>query len=250
MAKRYGWLGASRKQALAGKLDRIVRTWWDAWGLEPVPGAIDAAVPGVAADRYWLIDQQGLLAVHMDGSLAEALTGIDDKRGGHFADHLSQKALHDLVARLADQRGSVSPISTTEVSSLPAELAEERRGACSFGLSCGPMHLSIWLDRAMADRLAPRTTSNATLRVLASRTDALAPARTQLTARLELGDIAMGELRDLHVGDVLMTRTPLSELIDLVISDSGKHLIHGRLGEQGGQRALLLQAANLSESTT
>jgi hypothetical protein len=243
VASAFGWIGQTRRQALADRLDTIVQAWWQAWALAPLPGKLRSDGESRLDGGQLIAEGRGRLALQVDGSLARALCAIDDEQAGTLSRHIGQAALADLATRI------VGTPSISHGASLPLELTDERLGACCLFLDCAGVDGIVFrLDRVLVDRLAPAPITTPKTVPLAARKDIVGPLSVRVKASLDLGEVSLGELRDLRVGDVLSTSTALHRLIDVTVAASGKQLVRGQLGEQDGHRALLLETTSSLES--
>lgn len=247
-AKVFGWLGASRRQSLLSKLIPVTQSWWDEWAIDAtnVQRAEATDEVGTGEGTYFCFEARGRYALHLEGDLVTALTGLAAAEGGELSTHLFQSAIADLIRRLENSRTTAMP-ALVQTPNLPDELTESRWGGCHLVLMCGSVRLSLWLDRHAVDRWVPRASSQPT--ELVDRLEAAAPATTHLSASLDLGDISLEELQGLVPGDVIATSAPLTRPIDVAMAHGPRHLFHGQLGERDGYRALRLLSPEVLEST-
>lgn len=246
MADRFGWIGETRRRAVLAWLDVQMHQWWADWSaLDAVATSSfdEGDIEGLLTGGSQALRQCGsdlLLAAPGPAALAGAFVGVAADAPGSLARYIGDEAIEDLVRRLAlGMHGEVSvPVDIGQVS---RALLEPRLGSVAILVAIGGLDLRVCLARSLVSQVqAPvraRTVSLTTRRVAAS------DARTRLRGELDLGDIALVELRALKPGDVIVTHARLETLPTLVI-DGGRSALVARaqLGEHRGQRALQLLA--------
>lgn len=242
-AKAFGWIGATRRQAVVTKLLGLFEAWLKDWAVVPtmLDGRDGAEVP--ANGDFQGFEARGRFAFHIEGDLAAALTGLEDGQGGELAAHLRRTALQDLARRFAET--GQAPVME-ETAALPEALADPRWGACGATIEGGGLCIRVWLDRTAATRWAPPAASPT--RGLVGRAEAAGPARAHLKATLDLGEISLEELHGLASGDVIATQASLARPFAVAVTGSESSLFHGHLGQRDGCRALRLLATDVSES--
>lgn len=243
-AKAFGWMGETRRRAVAAKAGALVQAWWDAWSLAPAQVALDGGADIVPDGVCRQADGRGI-AFCVDGDLLAALTLRDAHAGGELAAHLERSALLDLARRLTGAE-VLDDASLHAVEAVPDTLADPRFGGCALVLGLGGLRLRLWLDRRAAAAWVPLRAAKPV--ALVARSEAVAPASARLRASLDLGEITLDELQGLAPGDVIATLAPLTRPLDLTLAGAGRSLFQGQLGERDGHRALRLSPTEHEES--
>jgi len=244
VADRFGWIGESRRRAALAWIDAQVHQWWSDWSALPAAATCsfdEGGIEGLLGDGSQVLRQSGsdlLLVAPGPAALAGAFVGVAADAPGSLARYIGDEAIEDLLHRLAlGMHGEVSvPVDIEQVS---RTLLEPRLGSVAISVAIGGLDLRIRLARRLVNQVqAPvraRTVS------LTSRRAASGDARARLRGELDLGDIALVELRALKPGDVIVTHCHLETLPTLVIDgERGALVARAQLGEHRGHRALQL----------
>jgi len=246
VADRFGWIGTTRQQFVVDWVAAQVREWWGDWSaLDAAPAVRLAETMDSLADAgddatSLLLTTDFFLAIPGPSALAGAFVGVAVDAPGSLASYVGEEATHDLVHRLSrDDRRKASQLP--DAAALPPALSDPRLGCVALTVEIGGLALRIRLARRLVDTIhspeRARGVSLTTLRL------AIGEASARLRGQLDLGEIALAELRALKPGDVLVTRARLETLPALVIESDGAAVVaRAQLGEHRGQRALQLLA--------
>ena len=233
MADRFGWIGTTRRAALIKAVERAVTAWSKDWAVGTRVWA-SVTVEGDGPTSAFR-SPDGHLALATSRPVASFLTGIDEgERAGALDVHIVKEALHALDIQL---EGGIAPaLVEVAIDALSASMTRAELGASRIRLQSGDFFLDMWLDRALADRLAPA--AGPRTEVLVPRTSALDGATVSLRTELDLGTIALAHIRHLRPGDVIATSTPLDSYFDVVEFEKGTPLFAASLGAKGTHRAV------------
>lgn len=233
MADRFGWIGATRRAALIKAVERAVIAWSKDWAVGTRVWT-SVTAEGDAPTSVFR-SPQGHLALAASRPLASFLTGIDEgERAGTLDVHIEKEALRTLDVQL--EGVSATALVEVAIDALPASMTRAELGSSRIRLRSEDFFLDVWLDRALADRLAPAAGSRT--EALVPRTSALDGATVSLRTELDLGTIALASIRHLRPGDVIATSTPLDSHFDLVEFEKGTPLFAASLGAKGTHRAV------------
>ena len=243
---QFGWLGETRRSAvralLAAEVSGWSRDWWVHHAEDEVdvgegnPQAIQAG-PGMP---YVVADGNGVLAFHL-GSKGIGVVGRHLAAGGHDEDAglaagLGEEALRDLAARIR-RRAGVSACPEGARMQGPAEVQDDRLGACAIAFSLGRLKLELAIDRRLADRLVPPSSPQG-LRLVA-RQDALDRASLRVAIAMDFGVVSLAHLADLKVGEVLVGDQRLEDALPLRVEGHGA-VAAGFLRRQASHYAIVL----------
>lgn len=234
MADRFGWIGTSRRAVLIESLARELAGWTDAWAIGTRTWSVSLDPPDDAAPMV-LASCGAALGVAVSAPLASFLTSVNsDERASSLAKHVEAQALHALHSRLGDTASSVR--LDQPVASLPGTLVRPELGAIRASAVGGACRLDLWVARALVDRWAPA----AALRTesLVTRQSALGHAAVRLRTELDLGTIALADIRHLRPGDVIATTTPLEAHFEVVEQEKSRAMFTASLGAREGRRAV------------
>lgn len=237
MVDRLGWIGASRRAATVEWLHGQVMAWWTDWStIDALPEVGESASRREFA--FWVRCGTAVaIASEGAGSLAGALVGVDGDDAGALARYVGEEALNDLARRVAGETEGVE--HSSDAGELSMSLTDPRLGALTIAARIGGFEASIYLARAVIDRVARPATYDPV--ALSSRRAAVGEAAVRLRATLDLGEIALSELRELRPGDVIATHARLDTAPSLgIVGGSDPRVALGRLGERDGCRALQL----------
>jgi len=246
VADRFGWIGTTRQQFVVDWAVAQLREWWGDWSaLDATPTVrLDGTtygLPDTCDDATSLLFAADLLlAIPGPSVLAGAFVGVAADAPGSLASYVGEEATHDLAHRLSrdDRRKASQPLDAAE---LPPALSDPRLGCIALAAEIGGLTFRIRLARRLVDTI--RTPERMRGVSLTTRRLAIGEASARLRGQLDLGDIALAELRALKPGDVLVTRARLETLPALVIDSDGAAVVaHAQLGEHQGRRALQLLA--------
>lgn len=168
--------------------------------------------------------------------LGGALLGVASPDRLGLAASVGRRAVRALVAAwgqcaVAEVRDGDRPVDAT---------VRARSGAMHFLVKGGGASLALVLDGAMADHwLGP---SESALGLLDPRDKAVAFASVEAHIELALGESRLDATRGLHVGDVLVSSTPLDAPFELRIGPSAA-LALGSLHRQQTTRAFVIESA-------
>lgn len=233
MAERFGWIGISRRKIVDAAILSILCDWSAAWAIGPrsweIVPAEDASV-AVAA-----VDDTSTLALATSGGLAGFLAGIDASEPSNgLAVHVADEAFDALFRGLAGPHAGLRRPLT--MGQFPGALYRADRGAVRVCVASPGMRIDAWLSRQVVDRLAPPGATR--VERLTSRRAALDTTRVGLRTELDLGTIALADIRHLRRGDVIATSTPLDATFDVVEKEKGRTLFTASLGARGHRRAI------------
>lgn len=244
------WLGASRRDAITQALAPITRAWLGAWWLRPPAQPCwrsDAAWMPAFARTRWLhaASEAGRLALLAHGdvtALGYALADVHDGTETALAERLGLAALRDLAWRVLGANDEPTAGPPLEAGALPPALALAARGGGRFALDLGGRPLMVLaVDATLAARLAPPAVPPPA--TLMHRMQVIGNGRARMQLRLDLGEMPLGQLRQLAVGEVIASRIPLDTPFALGLPHAPS-LAHARLGRVGTSRAAVLIASN------
>jgi len=242
VAEKFGWIGTTRRETVAVALQGIVASWVRDW----MPGEPGAEVISISATDFtacgtWHgVGERLFLGTHAThGEIGVTLLGASDPNHP-LARHIGKDALASLCACLAGEG-----VGSVEVMDVPAKrtLIDERSGALAFAVEAGALEVRVHLSRERVDELAPVPLRTA--HALCRRTVLVEDLTESITIEIELGELNLGDARNLHVGDVLATTTPLSSLACLNLNGRVLPAIGARLGCRDTHRAIALETIQL-----
>lgn len=245
--ERIRWLSETRARRIAETLTDLSRDWIEAWWVcapRDVTWRHVASVGLAAADSLALLADWDGCAVAYPMSLAQLaelgrhIVDVHDGAETALARRIGQEALGDLLARIQARIGATGEIMLRQhEGELPAELGRASRGSALFSAAFGGVSVRLAMNSHLADRLAPG--KNPPEASLSRRDSVVGLGRVRLQLRLDLGDLALGELRQLTVGEVIASRVPLDHPFELGLAGAPP-LATARLGRDDRQRAVVL----------
>lgn len=247
-ALRYGWLGVTRRQALAGTLDSLLGEWVGDWCMQ-----CDIDKPRAQIATEWphganlakakgFRSAAGQSACHVRGlrhaALGRWLMDLQDDDGVGLAEALAAESLSDLSRRIHAKAMGSDPMALTEIAKpVDPDAFRAWAGALHAQVQLGRIELDLLLDRDLCVRIAqPPAGARHTL---ASRAGALAGAPLRLEAMLDFGSANLADLSNLQVGELLVSDRPLTTLISL--GHGGKPVASAQLCRTGDRLALRMQ---------
>ena len=247
---RYGWLGVTRRQAIVERLNRLIDEWIGQWCMQSGIGKPRAQIAtewphgaNLATVRC-ARSEAGQSACHVrglrHGVLGRWLMVLQDEDGVGLAEALALEALADLSRRIHTDAMGSGPVSMSETD-IPVNPDAFRAwtGALHAQVQLGRVELDVLLDRDLCARMAPPPT--VARRTLTPRASALAEVKVRLDATLDFGTASLVDLSNLQVGELLISDTPLTTLVN-IDSCGGKTLASGQLSRAGGKLALHMQS--------
>ena len=247
VARRIRWLSASRLRGLQAVVSARLQAWHDDWSVTPEVFAVEpAALPAIQAAGwrwYRATGRHGLVVfgarvAHLDGlgaRLAAAPAG--DSLG--LGQRIGRRAVQALLSAWLAEPG----VEIVEVDTPGGVAWRSDAGGASFRITGDAFDARLLLDAAACDHWAPPLQPTA-LPVLHSRAVTTGAERVSLEVILALGDSALSETQGLQVGDVLVSKTPLTTPFDLFIPGASR-VATARLQARAGHRALLIDSPTL-----
>jgi len=252
---RFGWLGKSRREALAKILSIEVSQWSKEWWLHDAPSEVD--VRWIAADGADLLPKgsmpfvssqpTGSIAVFLGGkdfdAIGRHLVGATETEEAGWAQRIGEEALNDLVLRICRRSGNTMPSKLVETLSIPA-MERADLGCSTWSIVLGRLKWHMVVDRHLADQLVPiRAQTNPPL---VSRKTAIEHQTVRVDALINFGSINLTHLSDLRVGEILVGDGRLDETVQIQVKGHGV-VAHGYLRSFGTQRAVVLDSDNAKE---
>lgn len=249
---RFGWLGATRRQAISARLDGVLGPWLADWCSRSA-----LAHPHVQIATEWpheanlaaansFRSSAGESAFHLPrhskAALGRWLMDLQEDDGAGVADALAAEALADLARRIHAQASSTDAQSVRQIDGAPsADVFRAWAGAMHAQLRFGRLEVDLLLDRSLCSRLAPISIPEHP--ALTARGHAIAGAMVAVEVTLEFGLANLADLSNLQVGELIVSDILLSTAADLR-SVAGRRLASGQLSRADGQLALRLQTTH------
>ncbi|WOB51107.1 FliM/FliN family flagellar motor C-terminal domain-containing protein [Xanthomonas hydrangeae] len=245
--KRLGWIRPASAQALCDLLQVRFGEWLTEWSVahgqvdEGVRVTVTAAAEDVADVLQWQIVTTsigGLFGMRLrkgtPSTLGAMLMDLSGAADGQLCGNVGEQALQALAGTLAGMPLLKTPSRTHPVDPLRFSL---RHGALHATARWDEFEVELIADSvwcaAEDDSVVP-----AELPVLTARSGALRSQSVALHAQLILGEVELGEVSTLRVGEVLVVDSDAAAPLQLM---NGTHVLAAaRLVVAGGQRALEL----------
>lgn len=250
MAKRYAWLGTTRKGKVRDIVSSRLEAWLRDWCLqhetsETAITTFDPASCPVEECATWMVEAAGgQLLVAMDrgrlGSFGGRLVLADAEQSDGMAAELACTALQDLLARLAEAADLSRPLPVAQDGAWPDSILHPQWGGLRWQISFDGFEWMIGMDRAAVDALCPARTGKSG--ALSSRMESLDPLPVTLSAVLDFGSVNARDLAGLRVGEVLVSEHGVGQPIALRVGS--KHVFDANLAQVGGRFAVVAAAAS------
>lgn len=246
---RFGWLGDSRRAALAqlikAELTAWSRDWWVHHAAEEILVDHLDREPSPQARAHVATAPSGALAMYLGGKDLDAfgkhLSGAVESADSGWAQRIGEEALVALAERLFRSAGISHASKLCESSGKP-EFDERRFGALHLSVALGRLVWTLSVDRQLADRLVPPKETGATS--LTSRATALDQANVGVRAILEFGFVDLTDLSDLRAGEILVGERRLQDTLHLHIEGQAA-VASGYLKRSGTHRAVVLDGFSM-----
>lgn len=241
------WLSAGRSVAIVRELAPIAAAWVSAWSVSALPDPVwhpDETPPSKRPTSGWFCISitAGALALRLDpggdASLGRLLVDVHDDADSILAGRIGRAALRDLARRVLHLEEEAMSRARLETIDLPAALGQPSQGGGCFVLDLGSRRLRLAIDAALAECLAPPAPPPQT--ALVRRGQAVGEGRVRLQLRLDLGEMPLGQLQHLAVGEVIASRVPLDSAFGLA-PPQGAILADAGLGRIGTHRAAVIK---------
>ncbi|WP_267126371.1 FliM/FliN family flagellar motor C-terminal domain-containing protein [Xanthomonas sacchari] len=241
---RIGWQAAATLAELNGALAERLTRWQTAWlpqtvsSCAIVPCAGDAAAMrerslhwlslGAAGSRRFVLGlQRPALSV-----LGAAVLQLPHQAAPTLAVDVALSALSALTGELGALPGEV----VQDADGIPPWQDIGRAGGLAGTVAGLPVPLWFWADRAWCDANAKARAVSAHRPGLSPRASLLGAQRVTVRAELDIGEIALGEVNGLRVGEVLVGDASLEAAVRLVTD--GRMLAQGVLRDEHGTRSV------------
>lgn len=246
--RRLGFPGKSRLHFAQSRLPAALHEWQQAWCFtqQGEPAEVICTAESEWQDQpdtelqAWHCAQTAngklWLAVATQASWAQLVWGemASELPADTVAAHLLEQA------RLALVNTVLQALDHPPVDSLIQTTAPQSGAALSSRLVlCMPVQGRQLVLLLEADLLNAALSDVPAASPLSKRQDTLGGAKVRLQVRLPLVSLALGDVTDLQVGDVLRATTRLDQPLPLV-TEAGEQVAHGYLTRTGNQLALQL----------
>jgi hypothetical protein len=166
------------------------------------------------------------------GAVLASLPPSDDP----LARHIGSEATTALIERLS---GAAIAHPGNPLGAPSLALLESRRGAVGIDVIAGPVVMRVLVGHSRVDTLAPSPVYPRP--ALSSRRSVVDGLTRRVGVELDLGELRLGDARQLRVGDVLVTGTLLIAMARLFAGEKVLPEIGVRLGRHGTYRAVAVE---------
>lgn len=242
-------LGATRRQQLTELLKQSLRDWCHEWGGSQLPHDLEVAAalcrrPGLNSGRAFAFSAATgdvpLLAIVVPMEAHHELLGLPSLRsladtGGEATTAVVTEALRALCLRMI----RVKAADAVDVSAVQGEKLAQAWNRYGLGVTVKAGERVL-----MRARLSPQLllsllppSAHQTLEPLSSRRTAIGTEQVAVAAWLGEAEVALGELANLQVGDVILLDANVTDSGHLTLQD-GRSVARIRLGSAAGRRAM------------
>lgn len=252
-------LGTRRRTALRDVLVSCIESWRSRWSAarEPlditVPCEGENACPRTSFTIGLTVTsrEHGELGIlQTDCDILPSLLGVVAPAEAGAAHGSARELLMEMLRSLCTELAKRAHIEDVVIEparvSQPAKLRPDHLPV-AFRAGHGKARIVLWLAARAVELLAPPATAKRASAPLARRREAVAPERVRLVAMLGDADVALRELVQLAVGDVIVLDQPLSRGGHLALP-FGRIVAQVVLGRSGEQRAVSIAAKSEQRS--
>ncbi|MBX8495369.1 FliM/FliN family flagellar motor C-terminal domain-containing protein [Pseudomonas cichorii] len=244
--RMLGFVGTTRLRMACELLPPVIRHWYEQWcfGNELHTCKVDCS-PFVDVEEFfcplvWQRAKSASGSILLAGNWQSILFGsfAGEVPGDDTADHLLCDARLALINSVFAELG-VSDVSLLENESLrPSSNALDSQ--VLLQLHVGQSAVYLLLDAALLNGVLEPPVLR---KELVDRKQALGNARVKLSVCLPLVSLSIGEIKDLHPGDTLLSSALLAEPVSLQLAE-GVVVAGGYLATQNDHLAVQLKSIN------
>lgn len=242
--RTLGFVGKTRLRTACELLPPVIRDWQEQWcfGDELHAGEVSCSAFGdadeLSSSLVWQRATSANGSIRLAGDWQSILFGPFTREvpDDETARHLLRSA------QLALTNAVLAALQLTAVTLLEAEPSQPSPNALDaqvlLQLRVGQSVVGLLLDAAL---LNVALKLSASPKVLVERKHALGNARVKLSVRLPLVSLSIGEMKDLHPGDTLLSSALLAEPVSLQLAQ-GTVVAAGYLARQREHLAVQLKS--------